>query len=80
MVAQQIMVLLVQVRAMVEQLDKKAGRFLMRPAFLLFVFDPLDHLFDAWLFALHEDADAVDFGRKPDGQQRRRIKQHEGNQ
>ena len=27
MVAQQILVLLVQVRALVEQLDKKAGRF-----------------------------------------------------
>lgn len=31
----------------------------------LFVADPADEVFDGGLLAVHEDADAVDFGRNP---------------
>lgn len=32
----------------------------------LFIFQPFEHLFDTWFLAIHQDADAVNFGREPD--------------
>ena len=36
------------------------------PAFQLFIPNPFRHFLQAWLFAVHQNADAVDFTAEPD--------------
>ena len=43
----------------------------------LFVPHPLNHLLDAWLFAVHQDADAVNACAAPDKEQRRGVENDE---
>ena len=48
------------------------------PASLLFIPNPLRHFLQAWLFAVHQNADAVDFTAEPDEEDGGGVEHAEG--